>query len=216
MTSLPFDEIPNFNDPKYEKLLQSICHGTCIFIGAGVSNVAGYRLWDELREAMVKYFWSNKDRIPQDWRVKFDLSFCDSLKKHDILDSFELLSIVSRDLFVEGIKAIFEKDAKGSNDTIFHLLGRVSVIGDKKNIFVTTNLDKGLQEALIINDADVSIFPLLDNPPKYLSYVQGRIDVERSWILTTSQYHHGYVMDGAPCVEFLRYIFETYNVVFIG
>lgn len=23
-------------------------------------------------------------------------------------------------------------------------------------------------------------------------------------------------MDGAPCVEFLRYIFETYNVVFIG
>ncbi len=132
MISLSFDEIPNFNDLRYENLLQSMCRGTCIFIGAGVSNIAGYRLWDELREAMVKYFWSNKERIPQDWRVKFDLSFCDSLKKHDILDSFELLSIVSRDLFIEGIKAIFEKDAKDSNDTIFQSLGRLSVIGGKK------------------------------------------------------------------------------------
>jgi hypothetical protein len=208
--------IPNFNEPEYETLIQAFIQGTCIFIGAGVSKIAGYRLWDELRDSMVDYFWLNRASLPKDKRNELDLSTKYNLKEIKVLDALDFLSLISRELFNEGIKSIFYEDEENINNAIYEALKRISLVGDDINFFVTTNIDQGLQNSLSINDSDVSIFPDLSNPPKYINYLHGRIDIERSWILTTSQYHRGYVIDSMPCVHFLRNIFESYNVVFIG
>ena len=53
--------LPDFNNPKYENLILSLQKGTCIFTGAGISKLGGYKLWDELRDEMVDYFWKNKE-----------------------------------------------------------------------------------------------------------------------------------------------------------
>lgn len=46
-------DVPNFDDPQYEYLILSLLQDTCIFIGAGVSKLARYKLWNELKNAMA-------------------------------------------------------------------------------------------------------------------------------------------------------------------
>ena len=65
-------------------------------------------------------------------------------------------------------------------------------------------------------DNEVSIFPNLFKSPKIINYLHGRIDKESSWIFTRGQYNQGYVLDSAPCLEFLTNIFENYSVLFVG
>jgi len=41
---LTTDKIPDFADSKYQNLIEALKNGTCVFFGAGVSKIAGYRL----------------------------------------------------------------------------------------------------------------------------------------------------------------------------
>src|SRR3989304_1781774 len=125
-------EIPDFNSSQYEGLIDILQNGTCLFIGAGVSKLAGYKTWDELRTEMVEYFWKGKDKRP------FDLSFCEKLKKHgDIIEVFDYLYHKDKDLFISRVKDIFEADERSTSVKVYQLLKKL----DKgKSFFVTTNI----------------------------------------------------------------------------
>ena len=60
MSDILSEDVPNFDASQYENLILSLLQGTCIFIGAGVSKLAGYKLWAELKNAMIDYFWSKR------------------------------------------------------------------------------------------------------------------------------------------------------------
>ena len=207
-------ETSDFNSSQYEDLVGTLEKGTCLFMGAGVSKLAGYKTWDELRKEMVEYFWKEKDKRPFSEREKFDLSLCENLKKHgDIIEVFDYLYYKDKGLFVSGVKDIFKVDERSMSIKIYQLLKKLD---NGKSFFVTTNIDKGLQKYLEIPDDRISISPRFTNPPKYINYLHGRIDFEETWILTRAQYNKGYYDEDAPCMNFIAHIFESYNVLFIG
>jgi len=206
-------DIPSFNDPQYEDLILALLEGTCIFLGAGVSKLAGYKLWDELKNAIVDCFWRNNSKQP--FNKKIDYSLLENLKTHDKnLEVFDFLYSLNKDLFNSCIKDIFYKDEKNITNYIYNVLNKLKF---GKCFFVTTNIDKSFQNYLGITDIETSIYPNLNMPSsKLITYLHGRIDFEESWIFTTSQYNSGYVKDNAPCKQFLVNLFEEYNVLFIG
>ncbi len=206
--------VPDFNIPKYENLILSLQKGTCIFIGAGISKLGGYKLWDELKDEMVDYFWKNKGKLTFKKRRDLDLSLCENLKQHkDIIETFDYLYLLDSSLFISGIKDSFYADSARVSNKVFQILNQLN---NGKNIFVTTNIDDGFQKYMGITDGEVSIYPNFHNPLKLITYLHGRIDLEDTWILTRSQYNKGYVNKSAPCLNLLVDIFENHNVLFIG
>lgn len=214
MSDILSEDVPNFDASQYENLILSLLQGTCIFIGAGVSKLAGYKLWDELKNAMIDYFWSKRDCLPFQNRSTLDYSMCESLKNHkDIIETFDYLYSADKNLFSTGIKEIFYSDEKGVTNKIYEVLNKMN---NNKNFFITTNIDRGLQKYLGLPDESVSINPMFGNPPKLISFLHGRIDMEDTWIFTTAQYSKGYIGENAPCMNYLKNIFDNFNVLFIG
>lgn len=214
MSDILSEDVPNFDASQYENLILSLLQGTCIFIGAGVSKLAGYKLWAELKNAMIDYFWSKRDGLPFQNRSNFDYSMCESLKNHkDIIETFDYLYYADKNLFNAGIKDIFYSDEMVVTNKIYELLNKLN---NNKNFFVTTNIDRGLQKYLGLPDEGVSINPIFENPPKLIAYLHGRIDREDTWIFTTTQYSKGYIRENAPCMNYLKNIFDNFNVLFIG
>jgi hypothetical protein len=210
-----FKEIPDFSASQYENLISSLLNGACIFFGAGISKFAGYKLWDELRNALVDYFWEKKDTLPSRYlrNQNFDHSMCENLKKCDsIIEAFDYLYRINKNLFISGIKDIFKIDSKKNNNEIYQFLKKLD---NGKNIFITTNIDKGFQTYLGLTDGEISICPEFTNPPKLITYLHGRIDKEDTWIFTRGQYNKGY--EGkAPCMNYIKNIFKNRSVLFIG
>ena len=206
--------IPDFSLPKYENLILSLQKGTCIFTGAGISKLGGYKLWEDLKNEMVDYFWRNKGKLPSKKRRNLDLSLCENLKKHgDIIETFDYLYLLDSGLFISGIKDIFYVDSTKVSNTVYQILNKLN---NGKNFFVTTNIDDGFQKYMGITDGKVSIHPNFHNPPKVISYLHGKIDLEDTWILTRSQYNKGYVGTPPACLNFLVDIFQNYSVLFMG
>lgn len=209
------EEIPDFSTYQYENLISSLLNGACIFFGAGISKFAGYKLWDELRNALVDYFWSKRDTLPSHYlrSHNFDYSMCENLKNHkNTIESFDYLYKIDENLFISGIKDIFKTDYKRNNNEIYQFLQKLD---NGKNIFITTNIDKGFQTYLGLTDEDISIYPDFLNPPKLITYLHGRIDKEDTWIFTRAQYNKGYEGE-APCMNYLKNIFKDRSVLFVG
>ena len=115
--------IPDFSLPEYENLILSLQKGTCIFVGAGISKLGGYKLWDELKNEMVDYFWRNKGKLPFNKRSDLDLSLCENLKKHeDIIETFDYLYLLNSGLFISGIKYIFYVDSMKVSNKVYQIL----------------------------------------------------------------------------------------------
>lgn len=103
MKKIQLDKIPNFYLPVYEHLINVLRKGACIFFGAGISKIAGYKLWEELKVKMVDHFWANRDRLGGEKKRKFDYSFCQNLKRHEhIIEAFDNLYILNEDLYISG------------------------------------------------------------------------------------------------------------------
>jgi hypothetical protein len=101
---MQISEIPDFNNAEYEDLIEKLLRGTFIFFGAGVSKLAGFKLWRELSNELVERFWKRKReiRIP---KLGFDYSFKENLKKHDNeLEIFEYLYSLDRDIFIDKLR----------------------------------------------------------------------------------------------------------------
>lgn len=207
-------EIPDFSTSQYEKLISSLLNGACIFFGAGISKFAGYKLWDELRNALVDYFWDKRDTLPSRYlrNQNFDYSICENLKKDSLIEAFDYLYRINKNLFISGVKGIFQTNYKRNNNEIYQFLKKLD---NGKNIFITTNIDMGFQTYLGLTDKDISICPDFINPPKLITYLHGRIDKEDTWIFTRAQYNKGYEGE-ATCMNYLKNIFKDRSVLFIG
>lgn len=209
------DYIPDFTKPKYHNLVDTIKNGTCVFFGAGVSKLAGYRLWDELKYEMINYFWENRKRIISQRKLELDFSLVQNLKKHpDIIEVFDCLYVLDKFLFNDGIKEIFSKDEKKEKPAIYHELGKLN---NNNNFFITTNIDKGFERFLGIAKKRINVFPSFNsNDVPLLTYLHGIIDDSTTWVFTRNQYDSAYIIDSKPCTLFLKDIFEKYSVLFIG
>jgi len=207
--------MPDFSNYQYEDLILSLFNGACIFFGAGISKFAGYKLWTELREALVDYFWEKRNVLSSRYtgNKNFDLSLCENLKNHiSLIESFDFLYNIDSKLFIDGIKGIFQKDSRTINNDIYYYLKKLD---NGRNNFVTTNIDRSFQKYLEITDENISIYPDFFNPPKLITYLHGRIDKENTWIFTRAQYNRGYEGEGA-CKNYLKNIFMDRSVLFIG
>ena len=209
------EEIPDFSTSQYENLISSLLNGACIFFGAGISKFAGYKLWDELRNALVDYFWDKKDTLSSHYlrSSNFDYSMCENIKNHkNIIEAFGYLRKIDKNLFISGIKGILKIDYKRNNNEVYQSLKKLD---NGKNIFITTNIDNSFQTYLGLTDKDISIYPDFFNPPKLITYLHGRIDKEDTWIFTRAQYNKGYEGE-ALCMSYLKNIFKDRSVLFIG
>ena len=208
-------DIPDFGSEEYENLVNVLNKGTCVFFGAGVSKLAGYCLWEELRVRIVDYFWDNKNKILGANRMLFDLSLSKNLKNHtDTIEAFDYLYFLDKSLFYSGIKSIFYRDERNSSSKVYHELKKLN---NGKNFFITTNIDTGFEKYLGITEEQIAIFPSLNYMQiPLLTYLHGRIDKEDSWIFTREQYNRGYIGNGMPCMNFLKNIFDNFSVLFIG
>ncbi len=92
--------IPNFNKPDYIELIDSLKKGTCIFIGAGISKLAGYKLWKELSDEMVEAYWKAR-KI--DYSTKCILS-----KNENCIENMDYLFFCDETFFREIITKIFK------------------------------------------------------------------------------------------------------------
>jgi hypothetical protein len=215
MNNIP--EIPDFSDPKYSVLIDSLINGTCIFIGAGVSKLAGYKLWKELANEMITIFWNNRKNliIHSQKEQKLNYSTYELLKSHeDSIEVMEYLSCLDNALFTKAIKEIFETTTE--NPAIFKAFSPLAQ--RTRNFFIQTNIDGGLQRHLNISPEKISINPYFGAPlaPKKLSYIHGYIDDAKSWIFTRGQYNRNYLDLNSPIMKFLEPIFRTNNVLFVG
>lgn len=196
-------KIPDFSDPRYMNLVEGLSKGGIIFLGAGVSKLAGYKLWDELAMSLAEIFFREK---------LISYSMNENLKKHDEpLKVMDYLISINVEQFRDAVTEIFDNDAAVEKKDIYQALAMLA----KNNCFIQTNIDKGLQNHLSIKDGDIGINPFLDLPPKRLNYIHGIIDRPDTWVLTTSRYNQIYHKDDG-LEKFLINIFKDYTVLFIG
>ncbi len=153
-------DIPDFGSKEYENLLNVLRKGTCVFFGAGVSKLAGYCLWEELKVRIVDYFWDNKNKLLGANRTLFDLSLSKNLKNHtDTIEAFDYLYFLDKSLFYTGIKKIFYQDEMKSMSKVYQELNKLN---NGKNFFITTNIDRGFEKYLGITKDQIAIFPSLN------------------------------------------------------
>jgi len=195
-----------------------------IFVGAGVSRLAGYPSWNDLADYILKEIAIH---------VEFDFSFKDveSLKG---LDPKKKLSIAI-DIWKSQHNSISELLHKylhleNNQHKIYELINTLKVP------FVTTNYDNELIN--IINQKDISIEPTSMSQPVEIKknknpiievdnitieklqninnviYLHGNIKNESSLIITTKDYSNHYSNNNIQI--FLEELFSNYTVLFLG
>lgn len=156
--------IPDFNIPKYENLILSLQKGTCIFTGAGISKLGGYKFWEELKDEMVDYFWKNKGKLTFKKRSDLDLSLCENLKKHgDIIETFDYLYLLNSSLFISGIKDIFYADSMRVSNKVFQVLNQLTS-GKKRRILIGVKYSSLLFPISRKNSFGMMIISLSERP----------------------------------------------------
>ena len=209
-------KIPDFGSSEYHSLVDNLIKGTCIFLGAGVSKLAGYRLWTELCDGIIDAFWEERHKL-RNVNKDFTYSTKESLKnkkQENPIQVLDYLYLTDRKLFENALENIFEKDRKKEKTKVYEEL--TPLVRPGKNVFVQTNIDKSFQRFFRIQDNDVSINPYFSKGPKTLNYLHGRIDKKKTWVFTSNQYFMNYLDENSQTFNFLVDLFKANNVLFIG
>jgi hypothetical protein len=207
-------EIPNFTDPQFDDLLDNLSRGACIFFGAGISKLAGYKLWNELAKELIARFERRKRDIPTALLDQFDHGVRLYLKNaQNEIEIFDHLFHLSNAVFYDEIENIFLEDEKISTYVAYNQLSKFL---NGKNFFLTTNIDRGYQAYLGLDNSNVAIVPYFTRPPMPINYLHGRVDQKDSWAFTGAQYYKFYYDSDAPCRKFLTYVADNFTILFIG
>lgn len=205
------DEL-NFSDPKYEELLTALISGTCIFIGAGISKLCGYKLWDELAKGMVEEYWKRRNEIP-DSESKYNFSIRTYLSSSNSpIEVMDYLFSLEQNLFF----SILENNFAGINERADIYTKFSPLVQIRNNFFVQTNIDLSFQRNLNIGVDNVAVNPSFTEPPKKMNYIHGKIGIKESFVFTRRQYDDNYLNENSAIMRFLIPIFKSYNVVFFG
>ncbi len=208
------NNIPQFNPYEHQEIISALVNGTCIFLGAGVSKLAGYPLWYELKNSLIMEFWNQREQI-EDWKVRFNFNIKEALEKKDNIESISYLYNISKDLFKNILQKIFEKCKKESTPEIYQEFSNLALANNTQNFIIQTNIDKGLEETLGIQDTQIAINPNFGIKKK-LTYIHGRVDKPESWVFTQKNYNDAYLEKNSNLMDFLENIFINYNVIFFG
>ena len=199
---------PDFTKPEFRELTDALKTGTYIFLGAGISRLAGYPLWKELSDKMVEKFWERREQFKsQDFKYSHKEWL---LKEINSIDVMDYLNAIDPQLFQKTIEEELGKDAQ---DTAIYK--RMAVLFNSANRFITPNIDRGLEKYYGIGEKDIGINPTLRTTAK-LNYIHGRVDQPGNWIFTRNNYSRNYLTVSSKIMEYLVYIFKTSNVVFMG
>ena len=198
-----------------------------LFVGAGVSKLAGMPLWSELSENAIKYL-ANKNN--------YSYSQLESIKRN-FKDPRQILTFVETNLKKEDRHYFYNDQFKISEtkdpNPYIHLLNFAS-------INVTTNIDNLYWEAINTNNIDIgksnfdrpdikfekiaipkvsnnqipSIIKNINSNSVY--YLHGNIEDSSNLIMTSPQYINAYYKEESPIRVFLKHIFHNYNIIFVG
>lgn len=206
-----YREVPDF--AKYEGLVSNLIQGTCIFVGAGISKLAGYPLWKDLADQLVEVFWQKRSNTKSS--AKLDYSTKLVLNNHkDSIEVMDYLHWLNKHLFTESVGEIFREAKTREDPSIYARFAPLSQI--RNSFFVQTNIDSGLQRGLNIHPSDISISPNFADPPQKLTYLHGIIDKPETWIFTRKDYDRNYLAEYSQIMGFLTKIFERLSVLFVG
>lgn len=198
----------DFAKPEYRELTDALKAGTYIFLGAGISKLAGFLLWKELSDKMVEKYWERRELFKnQDFKYSHKEWL---LKEINSIDVMDYLNTIDPELFRKIIQE--ELNKKAEDNSIYE---RIRWLFNSKNKFITPNIDRGLETCFKINEADIAINPGLSKAAK-LNYIHGRVDQPETWIFTRNNYSQNYLTVSSKLMEYLVDVFKTSNVIFMG
>jgi NAD-dependent SIR2 family protein deacetylase len=196
-------EIPDFTQMKYREMLEALQRGTWVFLGAGVSALAGYPYWQELVEDICDKFIA-QGLISDSYKAELLGPRQDNTRILGLLAQKNQLALKRAMEECFTIKPNLQYYAQ------FELLKQ-----KYPNRFIQTNIDPSFEQYFSINNSEIGIGNKTVDESKSLNYIHGRIDYYDSWVFAEQSYNAAY--DGASKIHrFLAQIFENYNVVFIG
>ncbi len=221
LTDIP--EVIVFND-KYNNLLNKLKEeGAYFFIGAGFSRLYGYPSWRVLVDKIVDYFWNHKDQIKEEDQNKLTLSSIENFKNSSkyayILD---YLSSINTELFEEAIKVHLSINTEPEYKKRIGFITKLHshTIGNiPKFKLLTTNLDTSIEDICKLESSKIEYKPeyFKVNPATRLYYLHGNIEKEsKYWIVRQRDYLEKYLDPESPINIFLREIFQSKTVVFVG
>lgn len=230
---LKIEPIP---DIKQDLLIKILREEVVVFIGSGVSMLAGVPSWTGLALEYLKD-WRSSRKLPYDVYDKL---------KREKTDPLELLTICSGVLGVEVVKKQLKEKLTGrltvkDMEYISRIYG---YIRDLKTGYITTNYDdflettppttdelsikendclKKLQKITSVNLNQVDLDDRLDIPMDKIVYLHGKAlpskeGVENKIILTLEDYldHYKDIEKGKNGKSFLKQVFKNNTFLFIG
>jgi hypothetical protein len=196
-----------------ENIIESINNGTfAIFIGAGVSSLAGCIGWSDLAMELVDQCYE----ITTEKMGQNSLNFRQKERLRESKDYKKTITIVKR---------IFEQNGNGKqfDEVVCNLLNKsnradypdiYSELRGLRGLFLTTNVDNHFDKLFSTN-----VYLDLDfdnaNPDRdKLYHVHGSINKPTQMVLTLDEYFRRYSND--KLVSFLDIVFTRYSILFLG
>ena len=187
-----------------------------IFVGAGISKLIGFPLWDELANKAIEYL-HKQNLITYFEYQKIMREVSDPKQKMTIFDA-----LIPR----------YRKEAKNFYTEIFSKPNYKNgnpyeILIEFDCLKITTNVDKEFYNALdkklrmkelqerakMIEIQNLSINNINNNA---IYHIHGSIDKLEQTVLTTKDYIEAYYIDKSPVRTFLSDVFREYTVIFVG
>ncbi len=212
------DNVFDLSEPRLEKLKKSIKEKTLIlFWGAGLSRIAGCESWQGLSNNVINGLTPSI----------LNYSESDELKKLSILDVRKVLTICRKladaNGKIEDFNKLIIKSVKPKNYQLFKEVHEL-LLEIKAYAYITTNIDKGMEEARPKFESPQDIYDLTKEIPSKISslinngnifYLHGSIDNISTSIFNNENYFSFY--DKHEIKELLKDIFSgRFTVLFIG
>lgn len=197
--------IPSIPDLPSELYVAHLQEKLAIFIGAGVSRLAGCESWEVLAANLLSIC-----------REKKLINYYEEEKIKNISDNKRKITIAKELLFNNGSEKEFYECFKKSLDfnrsISFPFFTNIKKLGD---IYITTNADKCFES--IIPDKDTKKdwnYESVKPEKKHLYHIHGHQSDNKSLVFTASEYHRRYTDEFF--IQFLKEVFKDYTVLFIG
>ncbi|GEM_PF-4574935 len=190
------------------------------WIGAGISKLAGYPLWEELVNQLIQIYQALNFN---NYEYVMKKQLIEKLKKDREFEKIlEIIKSDAKEFFERSVQEIFKNVEQNPNKDI-SIFNVISKFIRHRIIIITTNLDMELENILRkklgINKEQISIVPEDGGVfwDKYIFYLHGRIDKPDSWILTETDYAGVYDNEPRVCSKFLeRFLNQLEALVIMG
>ena len=191
-----------------------------IFLGNGISRLAGAPSWDDLATCLLEWYY-------KDYGLHYDIyKFLnqnqDSIEKISIAYEF-LKKEIKQDfeqIFQNKLKTILIPEKNSKKEIKFNRI--YEYLSDLQVSYITTNYYTGLYNNTTNSQLNKIFFDDFSHPEMFnrndIAYIHGEINKPNlnDIVLTLEQYLRKYTKDNNPISYFLKKIFEKKTVLFVG